>query len=138
MVRRDVRARGPIAVLMAVCAMAAIPLVAAPAASARPTRAADGQSDPNASGALTAQPANMTWARQILNRYADNDTTADVVALASALDKTTNPSAVIRTVVLKKPQVDARVSELFTQVLDRPVDPEGKAYWSGRVQAGST
>ncbi|WP_426574828.1 DUF4214 domain-containing protein [Aquihabitans sp. McL0605] len=124
------------AVVASVAAVLSLPIGPAGARSGRPASPAKA-AVVAPSGALTAQPANATWARQILARYAGTKSTADIVALATALGKTSNPSVPIRAAALKKAQVDKRVAELFEQVLERPTDPTGLDYWSGRIRAGS-
>jgi hypothetical protein len=136
MARRNGRVRGLAAALAAVAAAAAVPL-AATSASAAPEAGAKAAAPAAApSGQVPAEPANTRWATQILETYAGTATKADAVALGSALGHTTDAKATIRTVVLKQPQVSARVGELFDQLLDRNADPSGLAFWSGRIVSG--
>ncbi len=123
------RIRGAAAAMAALGVIAAVPY-AAPAASAAPapTQAAD-----PAGGQLAAQPANTTWARQILNRYADTGSTADITALGSALGHTSSPATAIRAALLKRPIVEPIVGRKFQDLLDRPADPSGLGFWSGRI-----
>lgn len=137
MVRRLGPVRGAVVVLAALGAAASVPLAGATAtaAPAAPSQSALPAGAP-ASGALTAQPAHMRWARQIFSRAAGATSSADVVALASALDRTTDASAAIRTTLLKRAAVEPAVGQKFEDLLERPADPSGLAFWSGRISAG--
>jgi hypothetical protein len=141
MARRFGRVRGTAAVLAVVGVAAAIPLAGGSVAVAAPGAPASVAAPAApASGQLAAQPTNTRWARQILSRLRDPlgialPTTNQMVALASNLGRTSDVKGTIRTEALRKPQVDARVVQLFEQVLEREADPSGLAFWSGRIQS---
>lgn len=137
------RTRTATAILAIVCAASAIPLVGSPPASAQPARGAAPAAPAAApdAGAIAAEPTNSRWAHQILRRLKDPQglgevPKADRVSLGSALGHTGDVRTPIRAVALKAPQVQARVGELFVQLLERPADPSGLAFWSGRIVSG--
>ncbi|MCB0970203.1 MAG: DUF4214 domain-containing protein, partial [Acidimicrobiales bacterium] len=88
--------------------------------------------------ALAPQPANAAWARQILERYlATRDTDeADVEALGAALDASASPNAAIRAGLATPAPVEARIEEIYQQLLERGADPSGLAFWSTRIIDG--
>jgi hypothetical protein len=143
MARRVGRVRGAIAVLAAVGVAAGMPQVApAGATPATPEAAVQAAAPPpQADGAaLVRQPANTTWARQILQRLEDplgmaNPDEAAVVRLGDRLEAPANVRSAIFTAAFDRAVVDARVGELFEQLLDRPADPSGLAFWSGRIRS---
>ncbi len=127
--------------LAALGATAAVPLAAAPAGAAPAPRAQAGPAGDPATGALTAQPANTVWARQIVSRLEGPDAVAayaeaEIVALGSNLGRATDVRVPIRAAALKTPGVTSRADALFLQLLERHADPSGLAFWSGRIQSG--
>ena len=64
-------------------------------------------------------PANDRWASQILSRYAADASRADVTALGTALDKTTNPAATIRAALLTRPAVEFNLERKYDELIGR-------------------
>ncbi|WP_421117893.1 DUF4214 domain-containing protein [Aquihabitans daechungensis] len=131
------------AVLAVLGVAAAVPQIAAAPAGAAP--AAPGQAAPSddvTTGALSAQPANTRWAREIVWRLEGQHAVgaypeAEIVALGSNLGRAADVRVPIRAAALKTPGVRNRVNALFQQLLQRPADPSGLAFWSGRIQKGT-
>jgi hypothetical protein len=143
MARRLGRVRGTVAVLAALGVAAAVPQIAVAPAGAAPS--APGQAAPAgdvATGALPSQPANTRWARELLWRLEGQHgvaaySEAEVIALGSNLGRTADVRVPIRAAALAGTGVRNRVNALFQQLLERPADPSGLAFWSGRIQKGT-
>lgn len=131
-------------------------LVVAPAAPAAPAgaqgpgpgAAAGPDAAPSAVSvtptAFAAEPRNMAWAHQIARRVHQGDDQwllvpndeQEVRDLAAQLDASSNVSSTIRAYLLESSPVQARIGTLYQQLLERPADPSGLAFWGDRIRTG--
>lgn len=92
-----------------------------------------------------AQPRSMAWARQVVRRTnpdlptttTDPATEAVVRSLAAALDASASASATLRSYLLQEAPVRSRVQQRYLDLLGRPGDPSGVAFWSDRIARGA-